>query len=693
MITAALFLLGTTVAPQPRQLLHWRQAQPVRATASAREVDEGDSIVVGTQRLVRCRIAVPGYCGRLTVPLNWLDPNDGTISIRYQWLPARSASPTGTIVAEEGGPGYSTTGSGFIYRQLFDPLMQDRNLLMMDQRGTGESAPIDCPALQPFGGSGGGTVPFPRAVELCGAQLNRTYRDKAGHAVHASDLFGTNQAVRDLAAILQALGQGPVDYYGDSYGSFFGQIFASRYPAMLRSVVLDSTYPTIHQDPFDKAGQAEIRFGFTVVCARSLACSTQAPPGSPLTRIAALDAALDAHPLDGQTFTPVGTPVRVHMSGPDIWTLLSVAGDDFGPYRNLDAAIRAYLGRSDAAPLLRLDDWTVYGPAFAGYGYKEYSEGMYIADICTVYRNPFGMDHPLLERRMEYARAVAALEPFFGYPLLNADVFASPAEWYNNCITWPAPEQHDPIVTTQPPIVPKTLPVMILSGDLDETTSPGDNEQAADALGPSVTFVSLPNSIHAPALLDPYHCASAIVQNFIRKPAHVGTACTVNIPEVRTVGVFPLTLKDQPPATALIGNTGNEEDLRLAALAVGAVGDTIQAATYAYYGYAANCGNDYCGTGLRGGTYRASPGLDRIALKGIAYSNDTRVSGGVAVGDAFLPGDPGIVRVQNLQARTADGRVRISLDVVYDQREPHALATISGVTSRGERIRARVPAP
>jgi pimeloyl-ACP methyl ester carboxylesterase len=673
-----------------RQILPWR-LRPIPSEEVTSEGNEGPSIVVGTQRLRRCRLVVPGYCGRFTVPLNWLDANDGNITIRYQWLPARNGPSPHTIVAEEGGPGYSTTGTGYEYRQLLYPLLSDHNLLMMDQRGTGGSEAIYCPDLQPYGGTGSSPVTFNEAVALCGRQLNHTYRDAFGRYVHASDLFGTSQAVRDLAAILAALNQGPVDFYGDSYGSFFGQVFASRYPQLLRSLVLDSTYPTIHQDPFDRAGQAEIRFGFSVVCRRSLACSADTT-GSPLVRLARLDAALDADPLKGVALTPEGRRVPTTMKGRDIWTLLSSAGDDYGPYRNIDAATRAYLGRGDPVPLLRLDNWTTYGPAFIGYGYREFSEGLYVADICTVYTQPFDVQSPIPERFAQYARQVAALPASFGYPLLNSDVFSSPAEWYNNCIEWPAPKIVDPIITRPPPIVPPTLPVLILSGDLDETTSPGDNRQAAAALGPSVFFVDLPNEIHASALLDPLDCPSAIVVAFIRARGPVDTSCRNRIPQVSTVGVFPLHVADQPPAQARFGNTATADELRLAAIAVEAGGDAIQAAIYARDGYSPNCGHDYCGPGLRGGSFRASGDLKRIELDRYAYSSDTQVSGNVSIADARWPWAPGIVTVSNLVARSAGG-MRVEVNTTYDERLKNALARIRGFSSDGKRIEATIPAP
>ena len=68
--------------------------------------------------------------------------------------------------------------------------------------------------------------------------------------MHASDLFNTAYSARDVARVLRALRLGRVDLYGDSYGSWFAQVFASRYPGMLRSVTLDSTYQVLGLDPW-----------------------------------------------------------------------------------------------------------------------------------------------------------------------------------------------------------------------------------------------------------------------------------------------------------------------------------------------------------------------------------------------------------------------------------------------------------
>ena len=117
------------------------------------------------------------------------------------------------------------------YAEMYGPLLDRRNLLLVDQRGTGRSEPIDCPPLQDLKGD------YAPAAAACGAALGAR-----------ADDYSTALSADDLAAVVDALGLGPVDVYGDSYGTFFAQVYAGRHPEQVRSVVLDSAYPTYGED-------------------------------------------------------------------------------------------------------------------------------------------------------------------------------------------------------------------------------------------------------------------------------------------------------------------------------------------------------------------------------------------------------------------------------------------------------------
>jgi len=97
-----------------------------------------------------CKVLPHGRCGSIERPWEPGNPAAGTVTVGFAFVPARdrSSPALGTVVPHEGGPGYSTTGTAASYAEMYGPLLDRRNLLLVDQRGTGRSEPIDCPGLQ-----------------------------------------------------------------------------------------------------------------------------------------------------------------------------------------------------------------------------------------------------------------------------------------------------------------------------------------------------------------------------------------------------------------------------------------------------------------------------------------------------------------------------------------------------------------
>ena len=105
--------------------------------------------MVGAQTLTRCATAPLGYCGHLSVPLDYrhraVSPR---ISIKFEWYPAdsgRHVKARGTVLPVEGGPGISSIGSvpgGYAY--MYGRLLRRWNMLAIDLRGTGGSDAITC---------------------------------------------------------------------------------------------------------------------------------------------------------------------------------------------------------------------------------------------------------------------------------------------------------------------------------------------------------------------------------------------------------------------------------------------------------------------------------------------------------------------------------------------------------------------
>lgn len=653
---------------------------PLTADAARKK---GKTLRVGELILRPCADEPGLWCGTLAVPLDRDDREAGQISIGFAWKPAQGRA-RGTLVAQEGGPGYPSIASYALWRGMFGSLLKSHNLLMVDPRGTGMSRPIDCPSLQEFDNSQSSAAFF-AVVADCGRQLDRTFRHDNGEFVHASDLFGTVDAVDDMAAVIAALRVGPVSLYGDSYGSFFAQAFTARHPELLRAVVLDGTWPLVDADPWYPETLQALRFAFDAVCQRSAACRAVAP-GRASERLAELAALLAETPLSGQAPREGKKPRRVTVTARDLAAIAWSAGTSPSIYRDLDAAARAALA-GDALPLLRMASRAgLNGTLAGGWPVEAYSVGAAVAVPCIDYPQPYDMRESSPRREEQYAAAVAALPGDFFWPFANDDWLNSPIQDYNQCVPWPALEHERELAPEGFPLAPPSLPVLVLAGDLDTATALGGAEAAVRQLGRSARLVVVPSSTHVVAQGDIVGCGSSIVRAFLRAPERLDrldVSCVDDFPEIRASGIFPLRLADQPLPEPAAGNAAPREAQRLAALAVATAGDAIT--------YPARKGQRRAG--LRGGTIsRAAGRRSRVlTLDAVRFAEDVAVSGTITLGKA--PAAPILAR---LVAVADDGR-EVQITATWRPLQPAAVATVTG-WARGEgegkrRLRVTMPAP
>ena len=293
---------------------------------------------MGSVTLRPCSYATQAYCGSLARPLDPTGQVAGIIHIHFELDPHSDTAqaPLEALVAAEGGPGFGSTMSRASYLGLYGPLLERHDLVLMDQRGTGYSQAIDCPALQTAY-----NITQPGVVQ-CGVLLG-----------DHSDLYGTGLATDDLAAILDALGiVGQVDLYGDSYGTFFSQTFSARHGDRLRALILDGAYPVKGLSPWYPEIGATMRFALNASCSRSPSCATI--PGTPVERLAALLETVRKTPFSGWAPDADGVPHFVTVN-PISLDYLTVSDGLYYPLtRETDPALRAYSENGDALPLLRL---------------------------------------------------------------------------------------------------------------------------------------------------------------------------------------------------------------------------------------------------------------------------------------------------------------------------------------------------
>ncbi len=649
------------------------------ATLALASPARGQTINVGSLTLTHCIQAYDGYCGAIIRPLDPTGQVAGSISIGFEFYPHTGPAPAvGTILAEEGGPGYATTGSRDGYVRLFTPLRTGRDILLIDKRGTGRSGAIDCPRLQRA------RDPRQAAIRACGWQLGRT-----------AWLYGSDLAADDVAAVLHALATGPVDYYGDSYATFFGEVFATRHPDLLRTMVLDSAYPVLGGTPYFASEVENGPVALERVCARSPACRDGVQHGGPsiTERFGALLAALRQHPVSGTAPGADGAMRRVTADAPALFLVMALAGDNLLAYRDLDAAARAYLAQGDAVPLLRLVAEALDGNAGGGPA-RQYSTGLYTAVTCQDYHSLFDLHAPVPLRRSQFEAAIRAKEasdPGLYAPFTLEEVLSAPTdpEGLDACLTWPAPPAG---VTPGAPVpadaaFPK-VPVLVLAGELDTVTSPHEAARTT-ALFPEAWFVVVRNTGHETAVGDggvfvpPYggdlaRCVAPIVLQFVASGGDPGdTSCALRIRPIRTVPAFATSWHMVAPATALDGNAASPDALALASATAETVGDALARYFVTTSGTVA---------GLRGGRFHltADERGYTLHLHGLQWTADLSVTGTIAWDQV-----DGQVRAE--AALVTAGHVG-SLTIAWDDRARDAVAHIAGQID-GQRVEAERTAP
>jgi pimeloyl-ACP methyl ester carboxylesterase len=290
-------------------------------------------------------------------------PRGRTISLRLAVVPATKRPAAGALFYLEGGPGGAATASTISVNAFFAAVGRNRDLVLVDQRGTGGSGRLSCPD---------GYVPGADAAAVS------AYLQRCLARLHADPrLYTTSVAAADLEAVRRRLGYARIDLYGGSYGATLAQAYVRRYPQSVRTVVLDGA-SLLHVRIYD-ASAHNAEHALSVELARCAA----APP----CRHAYPDTRRQLSELLARPPRTVALATgKVVLRPNDIaWTLewLSETADNatiipfavdaaaHGDYTML-AATHAQLGGSNLDPLARLvpfwtilcsEAWAAFDPA------------------------------------------------------------------------------------------------------------------------------------------------------------------------------------------------------------------------------------------------------------------------------------------------------------------------------------------
>jgi pimeloyl-ACP methyl ester carboxylesterase len=215
------------------------------------------------------RVAQPVQCGRLEVPENRAHPEGRRLSIFVAVLPANTLSPKpDPLVLLAGGPGQAASTLGPFAMQL-TAVRRTRDILLIDQRGTGRSSPLDCRAFAPDEHAEFDIDPVPKSL-LCAWQLAEKHIDASQYTTTAS--------VADLDAMREALGYRQWNLWGGSYGTRVAQEYVRRHPDQVRSVVLDGVAPPSMRISFDVwRTRDDALDGVMAACRASAPCAKAHP--------------------------------------------------------------------------------------------------------------------------------------------------------------------------------------------------------------------------------------------------------------------------------------------------------------------------------------------------------------------------------------------------------------------------------
>lgn len=196
--------------------------------------------------LVPCRIAEladEALCGKFEVYENRTSSKGRRIALNIVVLPALSSNPApDPLFTFAGGPGQGETDDASDNAQRFAEIRRTRDIVMIDQRGTGQSNPLDCN----FGGANeivqaflAGDLPIEKVKE-CRAQLQQK-----------ADLrfYTTPYAVDDVDDVRAWLGYDRINLYGGSYGSRAALVYMRRHPTRVRTATLRALFPLSLRNP------------------------------------------------------------------------------------------------------------------------------------------------------------------------------------------------------------------------------------------------------------------------------------------------------------------------------------------------------------------------------------------------------------------------------------------------------------
>jgi pimeloyl-ACP methyl ester carboxylesterase len=278
-----------------------------------------------------------GYeCADITLPLDYDDASAGTITLPLIRRPSDSQNERiGSLLVNPGGPGVS--GVDFVRSAslLFSADVRERfDVVGWDPRGVAGSDPaVDCvDDLDAYvsGDPSPEDVAEQQALNDAAQQLAQGCVERSGDVL---PYLSTDYTARDMDRIRAALGDEKLTYFGYSYGTYLGAVYAELFPTHIRAMVLDAAADpsiTAQQDTKNQVLGFEHAFdAFLADCARNPGCPYYSD-GNPGAAFDALMDRLDTQPIAGDSTLDVGSGLAIlgvasALYSEDSWPVLADA--------------------------------------------------------------------------------------------------------------------------------------------------------------------------------------------------------------------------------------------------------------------------------------------------------------------------------------------------------------------------------
>lgn len=410
-------------------------------------------------------------CGIVQVPENYEKPQGKQIGLHYAVLPAiqEGAKPDPMLILA-GGPGQAATELAPMISRMFDKVRQKRDILLIDQRGTGKSHPLECDISRPD--------------ELIRSDDDQDLAELTEDCLLKypdtdTTQYHTVNAVKDFENVREHLGVQQLNLYGGSYGTRVGLTYLREAPESVRTATLDAVAPPqVVIGPFGQHG-AQAFDAMLKNCEEQAACQEQFPNLEQdyfdvMSALEKQDVLLDTHdPLSFEPITINLTPgrfssiVRMALYHPNTRQLL--------PYAIHSASEKNYKA--------------VLGLMGGTMSQSSIYLGLMLSVVCS----------EDLPRATEQLLAEDGDNQFIG--ARTGDAFIDMCKGWKSA---PVPSYWaEPVVSDKP--------VLLLSGELDPVTPPSWGELAADTL-PNSRHLVAPNASHTIAS---HTCANSLIAEFI----------------------------------------------------------------------------------------------------------------------------------------------------------------------------------